>query len=180
MSCRDEGILKGFEGIRKPQMTQIGGILPLAVAFARAGVRVTGIDIDQRKIDAINHGHSSIEDIPSDILAHYTVATAAHAPAPSTICAIDRRIDQDRLPRPGAVGCQGHFGDKRDRTIHTLRVQGRTKVMSRRVSRDDPMMSRTMSRDHEFHELHEWHEFAQFVKRVPFVVAELYARGDSG
>lgn len=32
--------------------------------------------------------------------------------------------------------------------------------MSCRVSRDDPMMSRKMSRDHEFHEFHEWHELA--------------------
>ncbi|MCZ7574959.1 MAG: nucleotide sugar dehydrogenase [Ardenticatenaceae bacterium] len=60
-------------------MTQIGGILPLAVAFARAGFRVTGIDVDRRTVDAINRGESYIEDIPSEALAHYTVA--ARAPA---------------------------------------------------------------------------------------------------
>ncbi|HBY93345.1 MAG TPA: UDP-N-acetyl-D-glucosamine dehydrogenase, partial [Chloroflexi bacterium] len=47
--------------------------LPLAVAFARAGFRVTGIDVDQRKVDAITRGHASIADIPSEVLAHYTV-----------------------------------------------------------------------------------------------------------
>jgi UDP-N-acetyl-D-glucosamine dehydrogenase len=39
--------------------------LPLAVAFAEAGYRVTGIDLDQRKVDAINRGESYIEDVPS-------------------------------------------------------------------------------------------------------------------
>ena len=37
--------------------------LPLAVAFAEAGYRVTGIDLDTRKVDAINRGESYIEDV---------------------------------------------------------------------------------------------------------------------
>jgi hypothetical protein len=43
--------------------------LPLAVAFAEAGYRVTGIDLDSNKVDAINRGESYIEDIPSERLA---------------------------------------------------------------------------------------------------------------
>ncbi|MBE2237363.1 MAG: nucleotide sugar dehydrogenase [Caldilineaceae bacterium] len=43
--------------------------LPLAVAFAEAGYRVTGIDLDARKVDAINRGESYIEDVPSAALA---------------------------------------------------------------------------------------------------------------
>ena len=43
--------------------------LPLAVAFAEAGYQVTGIDLDARKVDAINRGESYIEDIPSMTLA---------------------------------------------------------------------------------------------------------------
>ena len=39
--------------------------LPLAVAFAEAGYRVTGIDLDARKVDAINRGESYIEDVPA-------------------------------------------------------------------------------------------------------------------
>ncbi|HAJ37379.1 MAG TPA: UDP-N-acetyl-D-glucosamine dehydrogenase, partial [Chloroflexi bacterium] len=39
--------------------------LPLAVAFAEAGYRVTGIDLDTRKVDAINRGESYIEDVPA-------------------------------------------------------------------------------------------------------------------
>jgi UDP-N-acetyl-D-glucosamine dehydrogenase len=36
--------------------------LPLALEFARAGMKVTGIDLDQRKIDAIANGRSYIVD----------------------------------------------------------------------------------------------------------------------
>ncbi len=43
--------------------------LPLAVAFAEAGYRVTGIDLDQRKVDAINSGESYIEDVPAAAMA---------------------------------------------------------------------------------------------------------------
>jgi UDP-N-acetyl-D-glucosamine dehydrogenase len=37
--------------------------LPLAVEFARAGFVTTGLDLDQRKIDAINQGTSYIPDV---------------------------------------------------------------------------------------------------------------------
>jgi UDP-N-acetyl-D-glucosamine dehydrogenase len=43
--------------------------LPLAVVFAEAGYRVTGIDVDPRKVDALNRGESYVEDIPSSRLA---------------------------------------------------------------------------------------------------------------
>lgn len=43
--------------------------LPLAVSFAQAGYQVTGIDLDQRKVDAINRGESYIGDIASATLA---------------------------------------------------------------------------------------------------------------
>src|SRR5262245_58343562 len=39
--------------------------LPLAVDFARAGFRATGIDLDPRKVDAINRGESYIQDVPT-------------------------------------------------------------------------------------------------------------------
>ena len=40
--------------------------LPLAVVFAEAGYRVTGIELDKHKVDLINRCESYIEDIPSD------------------------------------------------------------------------------------------------------------------
>jgi len=43
--------------------------LPLAVEFARAGLRVTGFDVDETKIQSINRSTSYIPDVPSDDLA---------------------------------------------------------------------------------------------------------------
>jgi UDP-N-acetyl-D-glucosamine dehydrogenase len=39
--------------------------LPLASEFARAGFVTTGIDLDQRKVDAVNQGTSYIPDVPT-------------------------------------------------------------------------------------------------------------------
>ncbi len=45
--------------------------LPLAVEFARAGFTTTGIDLDARKVDAINAGRSYIPDVPErDVSDH--------------------------------------------------------------------------------------------------------------
>lgn len=43
--------------------------LPLALAYARAGFRVVGVDMDQGKVAALRKGHSSISDVPSSALA---------------------------------------------------------------------------------------------------------------
>jgi UDP-N-acetyl-D-glucosamine dehydrogenase len=43
--------------------------LPLAVAFAEAGHRVVGLDVDASKVASIAAGRSYIEDIPSERLA---------------------------------------------------------------------------------------------------------------
>jgi len=42
--------------------------LPLAVTFAEAGFSVTGIDVDQQKVDQANNGESYIPDIDSEKL----------------------------------------------------------------------------------------------------------------
>ncbi|MSR75398.1 MAG: nucleotide sugar dehydrogenase [Planctomycetes bacterium] len=39
--------------------------LPLCVEFARAGYQVLGVDVDQRRVDAVNRGDSYIGDIPT-------------------------------------------------------------------------------------------------------------------
>ena len=49
--------------------------LPLAIVFAQAGHRVIGIDVDQRKIDALRRGESYIEDIKSETVARFTSRT---------------------------------------------------------------------------------------------------------
>jgi UDP-N-acetyl-D-glucosamine dehydrogenase len=43
--------------------------LPLATAFARAGFRTTGVDVDQSKVDSINAGRSYIPDVADDDLS---------------------------------------------------------------------------------------------------------------
>ena len=43
--------------------------LPLAVEFARAGLRVMGIDVNACKVDAINRGESYIPDVPAAAVA---------------------------------------------------------------------------------------------------------------
>jgi len=43
--------------------------LPLAVGFARAGFRVTGLDVDEAKVAAINAGRSYIKDVADEDLA---------------------------------------------------------------------------------------------------------------
>jgi UDP-N-acetyl-D-glucosamine dehydrogenase len=43
--------------------------LPLAVEFARAGLRTTGIDVDERKVLAVNQGTSYIPDVPAGDVA---------------------------------------------------------------------------------------------------------------
>jgi UDP-N-acetyl-D-glucosamine dehydrogenase len=44
--------------------------LPLAVGFARAGYQVLGLDVDERKVAAVNEGRSYIQDVEgSDVMS---------------------------------------------------------------------------------------------------------------
>ena len=43
--------------------------LPLAVEFAKAGFRVTGIDVNSQKTERLNAGDSYVGDVPSEVLA---------------------------------------------------------------------------------------------------------------
>ena len=58
--------------------------LPLATAFAKAGFRVTGLDVDRRKVDAIVAGQSYIPDVPDDEIAP-TSNRAVSPPRPTMI-----------------------------------------------------------------------------------------------
>ena len=40
--------------------------LPLAVEFAKAGLRVSGIDIDTRRVEQVNRGQSYVPDVPNE------------------------------------------------------------------------------------------------------------------
>jgi UDP-N-acetyl-D-glucosamine dehydrogenase len=43
--------------------------LPLGLEFTRAGYRVTGFEIDAKRVEALNAGQSYIEDVPSEGIA---------------------------------------------------------------------------------------------------------------
>ncbi len=71
MSDRTNGFL---EKIRTKRATVavigLGYVgLPLAVELARAGVQVRGVDVSERRVQAINRGESHIPDVPSATLA---------------------------------------------------------------------------------------------------------------
>ena len=48
--------------------------LPLAVEFAEAGFRVTGIDVDAEKVRQINQGRSYIDDVSSERVRHWVAS----------------------------------------------------------------------------------------------------------
>jgi UDP-N-acetyl-D-glucosamine dehydrogenase len=64
--------------------------LPLAVEFANAGYHVVGLDIDQRKVDAIAAGTSYIPDVPDADVARLV---AAHRLQATTDFAEIARLD---------------------------------------------------------------------------------------
>ena len=54
----------------RPGVIGLGYVgLPLAMEFAKAGFHVVGIDVDRRKVDAINAGQSYIVDTSSEAIA---------------------------------------------------------------------------------------------------------------
>jgi len=64
--------------------------LPLAVELARAGFRTTGIDLDARKVDAINRGESYIQDVPtSDVAEFHKAGRLSASVDPSVVASLD-------------------------------------------------------------------------------------------
>ncbi len=61
--------------------------LPLAVSFARAGLRVIGVDLDARRVAAIRRGESYIQDVPTDALAPLASAGQLTASEDAAACA---------------------------------------------------------------------------------------------
>jgi UDP-N-acetyl-D-glucosamine dehydrogenase len=64
--------------------------LPLAVELARAGFETVGIDVDQRKTDAINRGESYIQDVPAKDVATFQKAGKLSA---TTDAAVIKTLD---------------------------------------------------------------------------------------
>jgi UDP-N-acetyl-D-glucosamine dehydrogenase len=83
--------------------------LPLAVAFAGEGCDVIAVDIDSRKIDAINAGDSYIEDVPSALLQefkgriHATTRYARLAKADAVLICVPTPLTLNREPDLGPL-----------------------------------------------------------------------------
>ena len=69
------GIASTLEGTIRMGKARVGTIglgyvgLPLSVEFAGAGLAVTGFDLTEAKVAAVNRGESYIKDVPSARLA---------------------------------------------------------------------------------------------------------------
>ena len=83
--------------------------LPLAVAFAQEGCEVIGVDVDSRKIAAINQGDSYIEDVPSERLRelsdriHATTRYARLAKADAVLICVPTPLTPNREPDLGPL-----------------------------------------------------------------------------
>jgi UDP-N-acetyl-D-glucosamine dehydrogenase len=96
-------------------MTTVGVIglgyvgLPLAVAFAQEGHDVVAVDVDARKVQAINAGESYIEDVPSELLRevaphlHATTRYADLAKADAVLICVPTPLTPNREPDLGPL-----------------------------------------------------------------------------
>lgn len=76
-SIRESLINKLHQRSAKVSVVGLGYVgLPLAAVFADAGFDVTGIDLDQEKIEAINRGESYIQDVDTAQLSRLVSAGA--------------------------------------------------------------------------------------------------------
>ncbi len=80
--------------------------LPLAVGFARAGVRVWGIDVNAERVARINQGESHIPDVPTPTLAplvrdgmlRATTAFAQCGDADATVICVPTPFNRMKAP----------------------------------------------------------------------------------
>ncbi len=83
--------------------------LPLAVAFAREGCEVIAVDLDARKIEAIEAGRSYIEDVPSETLRevserlHATTRYAGLVEADAVLICVPTPLTRNREPDLGPM-----------------------------------------------------------------------------
>jgi UDP-N-acetyl-D-glucosamine dehydrogenase len=83
--------------------------LPLAVAFAKEGCDVIAVDVDGRKIEAIEAGDSYIEDVPSALLGelsqriHASTRYARLAKADAVIICVPTPLTRNREPDLGPL-----------------------------------------------------------------------------
>ncbi len=83
--------------------------LPLAVAFAQEGHDVIAVDVDTRKVAAIEAGESYIEDVPSAVLGevreriHASTRYARLAKADAVLICVPTPLTRNREPELGPL-----------------------------------------------------------------------------
>jgi UDP-N-acetyl-D-glucosamine dehydrogenase len=85
--------------------------LPLALAFAREGSEVIGLDVDSRRVEQIRAGESFIEDVPPDELAEVVSAGRLNATtnyddltaAEAIVVCVPTPLTENRQPDLGPV-----------------------------------------------------------------------------
>ena len=78
--------------------------LPFAVSFAQAGYQVVGIDLDRRKVDAINQGESYIEDVPTQAVAELTFGQPERVMAGSDMLVVAKSRPSQYQPAKSTAG----------------------------------------------------------------------------
>jgi len=102
--------------------------LPLAVALAEAGLQVIGVDVDQRKVDALAAGESYIEDISSERLRSVSRRLNASkryadlSVAGTVVIAVPTPLNRNREPDLGPLLASG-------RALATVLVRGQLIVL---------------------------------------------------
>jgi UDP-N-acetyl-D-glucosamine dehydrogenase len=85
--------------------------LPLALAFAREGSQVVGLDAESRRVESINRGESHVEDVPAAALAAEVEAGRLRAtgnyddlaPMDAIVICVPTPLTVNRQPDLGAV-----------------------------------------------------------------------------
>ena len=81
--------------------------LPVAVAFARSGAPVIGVDIDRKRVDALRAGHDRTREVDPSDLAHpslsYESDPAKLAACDFFIVTVPTPIDEKNRPDLGAM-----------------------------------------------------------------------------
>ncbi|MEV5754562.1 nucleotide sugar dehydrogenase [Actinoallomurus sp. NPDC052308] len=84
--------------------------MPIVREVSRSGMRVVGVDVDQRRVDGLNAGVSHVDDVSDEEVAgllargfHATTDPRVLAGAGTVIICVPTPLDGDRRPDLGAV-----------------------------------------------------------------------------
>ena len=105
-----------MQEIRSVAVLGLGYVgLPLATAFARAGLKVLGVDTDSSKVERLAGGSSYIERVPDDLLAGLlsdgrfipTTELARLGEVDAVVICVPTPLKEGNVPDLGAVECTG-------------------------------------------------------------------------